>query len=481
MQTISTLLITYIANSVWITCLITVAAALASRLTGRFSFGQRHALWVAALICSSVLPFTTLWNTFSEAGDAGAHAVTLLDESATEADASGMNSQHSFWIKVRRPLPPILFAPLVTGVVTIAYLGVVGRRAWRLVSSLRHTRNILRRASRCWLPLQGPLLNKCASALKRQRVFLVCSRDVAAPSAIGLRQPVLVLPPWFIRTCSEEEIASALCHELAHVQRHDFFLNVIYELLLLPIAFHPAAWFIKKRIEQTRELACDRIAAAQISTPTAYARSLLNIAQYVARHSGAANLGHALGLFDKNSLEERIMNLLNKEDVVAKKHGTIRLAFAGCLFAITCVMASVMSIQVAMAAQSADGPRFDGTWQGKFKGKTFVTVRLISKDGKLSGTISKITLQMDANGNLTDASAQDGEDEIAETTPQGNSLHLATKAKGQVETASGETEESVQYDMTLTAANEAQLQIASAPPGMPAPKPWNVQRTPDAK
>jgi len=298
-----------------------------------------------------------------------------------------------------------------------------------------------------------------------------------APAILGTLHPLLVLPNWFIETCSEEEIASALCHELAHIQRNDFLLNFLYELFLLPLCFHPAAWFIKKRIEHTRELACDEAAAKQLPSHAAYARSLVSIAQRIAKYSGVMRPSYVLSLFETNFLEERVMNLLKRKDTTNKRRGRIRLALAGCMFVMTCTLASVVSIQVAMAAAPEDAARFAGTWEAKFQGQTFVTVTLRSKEGKVSGNVSRLSLEIDASGNLTAASALEGKDEIAETTPQGNVLHLATKAKGKVDTASGESDESIQYHMTLTAGNEAELQIAGAPPGMSAPKPWKLERT----
>jgi beta-lactamase regulating signal transducer with metallopeptidase domain len=121
-----------------------------------------------------------------------------------------------------------------------------------------------------------------------------------------------VLPEWFSSQASKDEISSILSHELAHIRRHDFLLNLVYELLILPISFHPAAALIKARIDQTRELACDEIAAESMSTRTQYARSLLSIAQSIAANPRPSMLGYAMGLFDTNILEDRIMNVLAK-------------------------------------------------------------------------------------------------------------------------------------------------------------------------
>lgn len=85
---------------------------------------------------------------------------------------------------------------------------------------------------------------------------------------------------------------------------------------------------------------------------------------------------------------------------------------------------------------------------------------------------------MSPRGELIDASALDKEDAISEAVPEGRVLHLVTKAKGKVSSISGDTEESIQYATKISAINQAELQIAGAPPGMPAPAPWKLERKP---
>src|SRR6185369_11109186 len=58
--------------------------------------------------------------------------------------------------------------------------------------------------------------------------------------------------------CSETlPIPVAIGHEFIHVARHDYVLNLIYELIFVPISFHPAAALLRRRVKQTRELCCD--------------------------------------------------------------------------------------------------------------------------------------------------------------------------------------------------------------------------------
>ena len=138
------------------------------------------------------------------------------------------------------------------------------------------------------------------------------------------------------------------------------------------------------------------------------------------------------------------------------------------------MITSAFSVQVAGSHSTPVAlKQFAGTWEGKFKGKSFITVRLTEKDRKISGSVSRINIQVGPKGELTDASSLKGEDAVAETELDGRVLHLNTKVKGRVSTAQGDAEQIVQYDMKLAGTDQADLQIAGTPS---APAPWKLAR-----
>jgi uncharacterized membrane protein YkoI len=134
---------------------------------------------------------------------------------------------------------------------------------------------------------------------------------VAVPVTIGLFRPVIILPEALLHENDNDLLTSAIGHEFIHVARHDYALNFLYELLFLPVSFHPAAALIRRRIKQTRELVCDELVAERILNAQAYARSLVALA------SSAPPLRRlfvttTVGIADADILEARIMSLLSK-------------------------------------------------------------------------------------------------------------------------------------------------------------------------
>lgn len=132
-------------------------------------------------------------------------------------------------------------------------------------------------------------------------------------------------------------------------------MNLVYELISIPITFHPAAAFLKRRISETRELACDEIAARML-TPSAYARSLVRMAHRVSQlaPTAAAPVETILSVFDADILEERIMRLLDKRKRASLPLSKVYLTFCCLLLAACCLAASGFALNVNGAAKRSD-------------------------------------------------------------------------------------------------------------------------------
>jgi hypothetical protein len=184
---------------------------------------------------------------------------------------------------------------------------------------------------------------------------------------VGFFKPLIILPETLLQATPSEELTSALCHEMAHVRRRDYLLNLICEFLFLPLAFHPAAWLLKRRIEETRELACDETAVGRLLSATAYARSLISLAQSIAPLASALRPRYTLGVFDANILEERIMRLLDKRPQVGPRRARLLLGGATLALALAVLAAGAFSLSAVAnpqaAGASASRTDFSGRWE----------------------------------------------------------------------------------------------------------------------
>ena len=106
---------------------------------------------------------------------------------------------------------------------------------------------------------------------------------LASPVVVGALRPVILVPANFSRH-TEEEQQAALLHELAHVLRRDYAVNLACELAAVPLSWHPAIYEIKAGVCRSRELACDAMASAAMASQGAYARCLLSLASVAGDH-----------------------------------------------------------------------------------------------------------------------------------------------------------------------------------------------------
>jgi hypothetical protein len=137
-----------------------------------------------------------------------------------------------------------------------------------------------------------------------------------------------------------------------------------------------------------------------------------------------------------------------------------------CFIFITLLHPSASAQKDFQPATATNAKQFVGVWKATFQGNAFMTVALTTEKDKLVGTMSHANIEVNKDGELTKAEASDGEDQIADLRVKGNILRITIK------TTEGD---SIQSGLTLTAADEAELQML-VPPDVPTPKAWTTTR-----
>ena len=174
------------------------------------------------------------------------------------------------------------------------------------------------------------------------------SSNVLGPIIVGAAKPVLLLPAVFAHH-SEDEIKAVLCHELGHVRRHDYLVNLVSQLVALPVAWHPVTYVIKRRISRTREIICDAMAAQEMQSGVSYARCLVALAQEMLGGKTTPDRSPALSLFDNNVLEERVMWLTNVTEIMSARERVARLASGIIASACTILVATMFHVTPTLA------------------------------------------------------------------------------------------------------------------------------------
>jgi TonB family protein len=444
-------LLTFLLNSIWQVPLIAFAAVIAARLMAPASWRARHLLFIAALLLAVLLPSWSATTSIVKPGE----SIAVIILPGLQDDGPANQTTHRSIIP-HRYSSSLHLAPAISRTAVFVYLAFLLFQAGLLLWKWRATRTLLRRATTSALPRDlSSQWQRWLQSFDIRNVSLRVSDRISGPVTLGFHPSSLLVPPDFIATATREEIAAALCHELAHIARRDFVVNLLLEIMSLPIAFHPACWLLKKHIDESRELACDAMAAAVSDGSEIYARSLLSLAQTICATPPAA-VTNALGIFEANILEKRIMHLIDRKPASSRAAIFLSLAGACSLLAATCIGISAFTLQPASAQSASDLRQFVGTWKTTVNGQPAATVQILTYQGKLTGSISNGNFGVDEKTNTINEwrNGTPGGAPIVEASISGQTLAFKTL----------DLDGPVAWDLTLTGPGKADLRIAEALP-----------------
>lgn len=211
---------------------------------------------------------------------------TILEDLAEQRSAFGIES-------FLKPFMPWTVAVWLIGV------GVLSLRffaSWLSVQRLR--RRATQSASEIW----QTMLHRIADRLHVTRpVKLVESVLVEVPTVIGWLKPVILLPASALTGLTAEQLEALLAHELAHVRRHDYLVNLLQTIVETLLFYHPAVWWVSHRIRIEREHCCDDLAASVSGDRLSYAKALFameelrNVKPRLAMSARDGSLLHRIG------------------------------------------------------------------------------------------------------------------------------------------------------------------------------------------
>ncbi|QEI08835.1 hypothetical protein FXN63_25510 [Pigmentiphaga aceris] len=233
-------------------------------------------------------------------------------------------------------------SPLSPGTVTsawpvwlaLAWLAGSALAALRVWFGLVWLRGVIR-VSRSW---DDPVWQARAADMARRlrlsrTVDIRVVQHLSTPITAGWLKPVILVPASLITGMPPDLLTALLAHELAHVRRHDYLVNLLQHAAEILLCFHPSIWWLSRRLRIEREHIADQMAAALIGSPMPLARAL-----YALKDTGADMSVPVAPAAQDGELLDRIRRLVRPDTL-----GTRRLA-----------MLPVMAMSFALAGV--------GTW-----------------------------------------------------------------------------------------------------------------------
>jgi len=141
----------------------------------------------------------------------------------------------------------------------------------------------------------------------RQTVRVVESGLATVPMVVGYFKPIILMPIGVVNQLTPQEVEAVLAHELAHIYRNDYLLNILQSLIEVLFYYHPAVWWISANVRNERENCCDDIAVQICGNSLAYVKALVTLEEIKPRPSLAMAFSGK-----KNQLLNRVKRILNQ-------------------------------------------------------------------------------------------------------------------------------------------------------------------------
>jgi uncharacterized protein (TIGR03435 family) len=272
-------------------------AAIRGSIARRASPNVRYLLACAALACMLLAPLVT-WIAQQPSGALPDPVYRVRGVSpAAAATVIALPAPVRTVVPVARAaefLPWVVMAWL-TGALAF-WVRLLG--GWLMATRMRSSR--VRPAPPQWQQTLARLGRRVGVS---RPVRLLVSGLVQVPTVVGWLRPVVLVPAGALAGLPADRLEAVLVHELAHIRRHDYLVNLLQSVAEALLFYHPAVWWVSAHMRAERELCCDDVAVAVTGDAFAYASALVEWERHrpaslmVAVNGGslAARIGRLLG------------------------------------------------------------------------------------------------------------------------------------------------------------------------------------------
>ncbi len=189
-------------------------------------------------------------------------------------------------------------------------------------------------------------LNRLAGLIGvRRRVRLVKSPHLSVPAVIGFFKPIILIPISIANDLTVNQLEAIVAHELAHIRRHDYLVNLVQSAIETILFFHPGVWWVSNRMRHEREFCCDDLVVSLLNDPRTYALALRDVAVHA-----ASVPQHALAASGKPLLArvERVLGLNRHHQIVSRKSWAVLLSTA--ILAVTLISQPLVQIKAEITS-----------------------------------------------------------------------------------------------------------------------------------
>ena len=272
-----------LVHFLWQGLIIAALTAGVLRLLRRHSTNVRYLAGCFALLLMAAAPVATFYSlNHAEENPTLTFTVRIFDAADTTVESTRQTASPARPAVAIAPKPiarkttfpelleaslPWLVAAWSVGVLALSCRLFAG---WLFIQKLRRSAILID-------PLQAKLKQLSARIRVSRPIRLLQSAFVEVPTVIGWLRPIILLPASCLAGLTPAQLESILAHELAHIRRHDYLINLLQNIVETLLFYHPAVWWISRRIRAEREHCCDDLAVKICGDAAAYARALATL------------------------------------------------------------------------------------------------------------------------------------------------------------------------------------------------------------
>lgn len=343
-------------HSLWQVALLALAAWGISRCLGRRRDDAFYIVHASALVLGLITaPTTYAFLTYggSTPTAPASQSVTAVDSNSLDPAPVASRLPPDLAIAVEAGTPTHVTSPAVQSIPIVpAASSVVWQSAMPWLAGTYFAGVVFMLARLAWSALllerlrataqpitNGPVFKALASICSRWSVktapVLAHAEQVVVPKVVGLLKPTILLPSSALTGLPIDDLELILAHELAHVRRHDLWINLLQRLAEAVLFFNPAMWWLSRRVSVLREYCCDDRACAVVpdsaESQLRYAQALLHAVEL--QRTGSSEQLAALAATGRSpsELRRRVARLFGEQmgDSIRLSRGGVAVLLAG--------------------------------------------------------------------------------------------------------------------------------------------------------
>lgn len=281
-------------HSIWQATVVAGVLFLALWLTRKHSARLRYMIAYMALMAVLTwagLTFTNAYQYAIEKQKTTRHLLSNPEELAVQIAESlqpdNMAPEHAPSAITMNRLKFRIFMQRHFNTMVNIWLAGVLLFLFRTAGSLWHIQKFRTRHAVPAVEIWQEKVEKLKNKLNLNRTIVALESAIAKmPMTLGYLKPVIILPISMFTGMTHQEIEAVIAHELAHIKRHDYLLNIVQSAIETIFFFHPAVWFISKSIRTEREHSCDELAIEATNDKLNYLKALAVSEKLAQNHYG---------------------------------------------------------------------------------------------------------------------------------------------------------------------------------------------------